>query len=90
MHKPSSTILVIGGVLFIFFGTLSLSIMIARVFYKEKLSDEKANSEFFLYQEKHLLTIGFDSLIDKLASICGCIMTVIMFKPMIYGYWRAQ
>ena len=64
--------------------------MIARVFYKNHLSGENANSENFLYQEKHLLTIGFDSLIDKLASIAGCVITVLMFKPAIYGYWRTQ
>ena len=35
LRQPNSTILVAGGVLFIFFGTLSLSILITRVFYKE-------------------------------------------------------
>ena len=90
LRQPNSTTLVIGGVLFIFFGTLSLSIMIARVFYKKQLSAENSNSENFLYQEKHLLTIGFDSMIDKLASIAGCIITVLVCKPAIYGYWRTQ
>ena len=35
LRQPNSTILVTGGVLFIFFGTLSLSILIARVFYQD-------------------------------------------------------
>ena len=35
LRQPNSTILVAGGVLFIFFGTFSLSILIARVFYKD-------------------------------------------------------
>ena len=35
LRSPNSTILVAGGVLFIFFGTFSLSILIARVFYKD-------------------------------------------------------
>lgn len=35
LRQPNSTILVAGGVLFIFFGTLSLSILIARVFYTD-------------------------------------------------------
>ena len=35
LRQPNSTILVAGGVLFIFFGTLSLSILITRVFYKD-------------------------------------------------------
>ena len=90
LRKPYSTILVIGGVLLIFLGTLSLSIMIARVFYKKQLSGNHANSENFLYQEKHLLTIGFESMIDKLASIAGSIVAVLMFKPAIYGYTRSQ
>ena len=34
LRSPNSTILVAGGVLFIFFGTFSLSILIARVFYQ--------------------------------------------------------
>lgn len=90
LRQPNSTSLVIGGVLFIFFGTLSLSIMIARVFYKHQLSADQANSENFLYQEKHLLTIGFDSMIDKLASIAGCLCTILLLKPVIYGFWRTQ
>ena len=49
LRQPNSAILVIGGVLLIFFGTLSLSIMIARVFYKKQLSGDHANSENFLY-----------------------------------------
>ena len=64
--------------------------MIARVFYKKQLSGDNANSENFLYQEKHLLTIGFDSMIDKLASIAGCLISVLAFKPAIYGFWRKQ
>ena len=36
------------------------------------------------------MTIGFDSMIDKLASIAGCIITVLVFKPAIYGFWRTQ
>ena len=35
IKQPNSNILVAGGVLFIFFGTFSLSILISRVFYKE-------------------------------------------------------
>ena len=35
LRQPNSIILVAGGVLFIFFGTFSLSILIIRVFYKE-------------------------------------------------------
>ena len=35
LRQPSSTILVAGGVLFIFFGTFSLSILITRVFYPQ-------------------------------------------------------
>ena len=33
LRQPNSMILVAGGVLFIFFGTFSLSILITRVFY---------------------------------------------------------
>lgn len=35
LRQPNSTILVAGGVLFIFFGTLSMSILITRTFYKD-------------------------------------------------------
>lgn len=35
LRQPNSMILVAGGVLFIFFGTFSLSILISRVFYDE-------------------------------------------------------
>ena len=41
LRQPNSTILVTGGVLFIFFGTLSLSILIARVFYQDHQIDGK-------------------------------------------------
>lgn len=47
LRTPSSSIMVAGGVLFIFFGTFSLSILIARVFYKDH-QIEMGSSEVYL------------------------------------------
>ena len=47
LRSPNSTIMVAGGVLFIFFGTFSLSILIARVFYKDH-KIEMGSSEVYL------------------------------------------
>lgn len=33
---------------------------------------------------------GFNSMIDKLASVSGSVITVLLFKPLIYGQWRTQ
>lgn len=82
-------ILVAGGVLFIFFGTLSLSILISRVFYHEFQISGKTQ-EVYLEQARHLMRIGFDSMIDKLASVSGSVFTVLFVKPLIYGHWRTQ
>lgn len=81
--------MVAGGVLFIFFGTFSLSILIARVFYKDH-KIEMGSSEVYLEQANHLMKIGFDSMIDKLASVSGSVASVLLFKPLIYGTWRTQ
>lgn len=89
LRQPSSTILVTGGVLFIFFGTLSLSVLIARVFYDNHQIDGKT-SEIYLAQAQRLMTIGFDSMIDKFASISGSVAIVLLLKPIIYGQWRTQ
>ena len=80
-------ILVAGGVLFIFFGTFSLSILITRVFYKEFQIDGKT-SEVYLEQAHRLMEVGFDSMIDKLASVSGSVVSVLLLKPLIYGHWR--
>lgn len=47
LRSPNSVILVAGGVLFIFFGTFSLSILIARVFYRNH-QIEMGDSEVYL------------------------------------------
>ena len=36
------------------------------------------------------MKIGFDSMIDKLASVSGSVASVLLFKPLIYGTWRTQ
>ena len=79
--------MVAGGVLFIFFGTFSLSILIARVFYADH-KIEMGSSEVYLEQANHLMKIGFDSMVDKLASVSGSVASVLLFKPLIYGTWR--
>ena len=76
-----------GGVLFIFFGTFSLSILIARVFYQDHQIDGKT-SEVYLVQANSLMKIGFNSMIDKLASVSGSVISVLLFKPLISGTWR--
>ena len=48
LRQPNSMILVAGGVLFIFFGTFSLSILIARVFYKDMQVTMSEDSELYL------------------------------------------
>ena len=78
-----------GGVLFIFFGTFSLSILIARVFYKDYQIDGKTY-DVYLDQANNLMRTGFNSMIDKLASVSGSVSTVLLFKPLIYGQWRTQ
>ena len=81
--------LVTGGVLFIFFGTLALSILITRVFYEEYFIDGET-SDVFLEQAHRLMEVGFHSMIDKLASVAGAIYSVILLKPLIYGHWKTQ
>ena len=78
-----------GGVLFIFFGTLSLSILITRVFYKENQITGKT-SEVYLVQARRLMEIAFNSMIDKMASVAGSVVSVLLFKPILYGQWRTQ
>ena len=36
------------------------------------------------------MTVGFLSMIDKLASVAGSVATVLLLKPLIYGTWRTQ
>ena len=36
------------------------------------------------------MEIGFDSMIDKFGSVSGCVATVLLLKPLIYGQWRTQ
>ena len=36
------------------------------------------------------MEVGFDSMIDKLASVSGSVASVLLFKPLIYGHWRTQ
>jgi len=36
------------------------------------------------------MEIGFDSMIDKMASVSGSVVSVLLFKPLIYGHWRTQ
>ena len=81
-------ILVAGGVLFIFFGTFSLSILIARVFYKDMQVTMSEDSELYLEQAHRLMRTGFDSMIDKMASVSGSVATVLLIKPILYGAWR--
>ena len=87
LRQPNSMILVAGGVLFIFFGTLSLSILITRVFYEEYIIDGKT-SDVYLEQAHKLMEVGFDSMIDKLASVSASITAVLLLKPLFYGHWR--
>ena len=75
-----------GGVLFIFFGTLSLSILIARVFYRD--INMNNSSRLYLLQAGKMMEIGFDSMIDKLGSVSGSVITVLLVKPLVYGTWR--
>ena len=82
-------ILVAGGVLFIFFGTFSLSILITRVFYKDFQIDGET-SDVYLSQAHRIIEVGFDSMIDKLASVSGSVVSVLLLKPLIYGHWRTQ
>ena len=78
-----------GGVLFIFFGTLSLSILITRVFYRDNQIDGDTH-EKYLKQASDLMEVGFLSMIDKLASVSGSVAAVLLLKPLIYGTWRTQ
>ena len=87
LRQPNSTILVAGGVLFIFFGTLSLSILITRVFYKENQINGLTH-DVYLEQAKTLMKVAFLSMIDKLASVAGSVASVLLLKPIIYGTWR--
>ena len=89
LRQPNSTIMVTGGVLFIFFGTLSLSILITRVFYKENYITG-TTYDVYLQQAKNLMEVGFLSMIDKLASVAGSVTSVLLLKPLIYGTWRTQ
>ena len=89
LRQPNSTILVAGGVLFIFFGTLSLSILITRVFYKENQINGLTH-DVYLEQAKTLMKVAFLSMIDKLASVAGSVASVLLLKPIIYGTWRTQ
>ena len=90
LRQPNSMILVAGGVLFIFFGTFSLSILIARVFYKDMQVTMSEDSELYLEQAHRLMRTGFDSMIDKMASVSGSVATVLLIKPILYGAWRTQ
>lgn len=36
------------------------------------------------------MEIGFDSMIDKLASVSGSVISVLLLKPLIYGHWRTN
>lgn len=87
LRQPNSMILVAGGVLFIFFGTFSLSILITRVFYQDFFIDGKT-SDVYIPQAHRLMEVGFDSMIDKLASVSGSVVSVLLLKPLIYGHWR--
>ena len=87
LRSPNSTIMVAGGVLFIFFGTLSLSILITRVFYKDHQITGNSYEEY-IPAANRLMEIGFDSMIDKLASVSGSVVSVLLLKPIIYGQWR--
>ena len=79
-----------GGVLFIFFGTLSLSILIARVFYKEMTDiNQKEASKVYLEAANKMMEVGFDSMIDKLSSVAASVATVLLLKPLLYGAWRS-
>lgn len=89
LRTSSSTILVTGGVLFIFFGTLSLSILITRVFYPENYITDKTH-DVYLKQANALMEVGFLSMIDKLALISGSVVAVLLLNPIIYGTWRTQ
>lgn len=82
-------ILVAGGVLFIFFGTFSLSILITRVFYQEYMIDGRTY-DVYLPQAHRLMEVGFHSMIDKLASVSGSVSSVLLLKPLIYGHWRTS
>ena len=35
-----------------------------------------------------MMEIGFDSMIDKLSSVSGSVITVLLIKPLVYGAWR--
>lgn len=87
IQNAGSSILVAGGVLFIFFGTFSLSILISRVFYKAN-EINGATSEIYLEQAHRLMETGFDSMIDKMASVSGSVMTVLLIKPLLWGVWH--
>ena len=87
LRQPNSMILVTGGVLFIFFGTLSLSILITRVFYPENYITGET-PEVYLVQASKLMEVGFLSMIDKLAAVSGSVTAVLLLKPLLYGTWR--
>ena len=75
--------------MFIFFGTLSLSILITRVFYRENYITGVTH-DVYLKQANKLMEVGFLSMIDKLASVSGSVTAVLLLKPIIYGTWRTQ
>jgi len=39
----------------------------------------------YLERGNMLMKIGFDSMIDKMASVSGSVATVLLLKPIIYG-----
>mmetsp|Transcript_12940 Transcript_12940/g.17427 ORF Transcript_12940/g.17427 Transcript_12940/m.17427 type:complete len:164 (+) Transcript_12940:1252-1743(+) len=89
LQSPNSVILVAGGVLFIFYGTLSLSVLIARVFYRETLNlDYNSQAKAYLEAAQNMQAVLYNSMIDKLCSISGSVVTVLLIKPLLYGGWR--
>lgn len=89
LREPNSVILVAGGVLFIFFGVFSLSILITREFYKEYQIDG-LTWDVYLEQARTLIEVGFVSMLDKLGSVSGSVISVLLLKPLIYGHWRTE
>lgn len=77
--------------LFIFYGTLSLSVLIARVFYRETLNlDKSLVARDYLAAAQEMQSVGFNSMIDKLGSISGSVISVLLIKPFFYGGWRTK
>ena len=46
--------------------------------------------EVYLVQASELMSVGFLSMIDKLASVSGSVTAVLLLKPIIYGTWRTS